>query len=496
MREMVHHPQLGPRISERFQAVLVDEYQDTNVLQSQILSGLSPAGRGLTVVGDDAQSIYSFRAATVRNILDFPAQYPDARVIKLEQNYRSTVPLLAASNGLIALAAEGFDKQLWSEREHGARPQLVQCTSDFDQADVIVKRILRHKAEGIGFDRQAVLFRAGHHSLALETELMRQRIHFVKYGGLKFAEAAHVKDLLAYLRLAENIQDTVAALRVLQLIPGIGPRKAAQCVEMLDVSSTGLEVWNQVRPPASAAKLWSRFVWLLTELAHDRPERLADQLALVLEFYKPLMEERYDNAPQRASDLQQLLALADRFSSRQQMLIDLTLDPPTSTEDLPDLDRSKPKEPPLVLSTIHSSKGLEWPVVYVMSASSGYLPMPRAASTPEGYEEERRLLYVAMTRAADYLYVLYKDSPYEDTFSYGYGGRRGYLQPAGGLTEFLAPAAIRQLFQAQIGSAWQTLETSDSSAAKAPEASSHVATSHSGSSHIGSRSGRAARKRP
>lgn len=472
MRELVHHPQVGPRIAERFEAVLVDEYQDTNVLQSQILSGLSPAGRGLTVVGDDAQSIYSFRAATVRNILDFPEQYPAARVITLEQNYRSTAPLLSASNAVIALAAERFDKRLWSERLRGTRPQLVECQSDFDQADMIVKRILRHKAEGLGLQQQAVLFRAGHHSLALETELMRQRIHFVKYGGLKFAEAAHVKDLLAYLRLAENIKDTVAALRILQLIPGIGPRKAAQCVELLDVSSTGLEVWKQVRPPANATKLWSRFVWLLTELAHDRPTSLADQLALVLDFYKPLMEERYDNAPQRASDLQQLLALADRFTSRQQMLIDLTLDPPTSTEDLPELDRSRPKEPPLVLSTIHSSKGLEWPVVYVMSASSGYLPMPRAASTPEGYEEERRLLYVAMTRAADFLYVLYKENSFEDNFAYGYGGRRGTMQPSGGLTEFLATAAIRDLFQSQVSSAWQALETSDSSVSTEPAAAS------------------------
>lgn len=457
MREMVHHPEIGPRIVDRFQAVLVDEYQDTNVLQSQILSGLSPKGRGLTVVGDDAQSIYSFRAATIRNILDFPLQYPDTHVVKLEQNYRSTVPLLTVSNALIEEASEGFDKRLWSSRTEGAKPQLITCYSDSEQAEIIVRRVLRHKTEGIPIHQQAVLFRAAHHSLALETELMRNKINFVKYGGLKFAEAAHVKDLLAFLRLAENYRDPVAALRVLLLLPGIGPRKAAQCLTMLDVSSTGLEIWNQLKPPASCSRMWPRLVKMLVDLANNRPERLVDQLSAALEFYRPLMEDRYDKASQRLSDLQQLIAMADRFESREQMLVDLTLDPPSSTEDLPDLDTpAKPKEAPLVLSTIHSSKGLEWPVVYVMSAMNGCLPLPRAIGTREGYEEERRLLYVAMTRAADFLYVSFKESGFEDNSGFEY--RRSYLTPAGGLTEYLTPRPIRQLFQKQNVSHWQPLE--------------------------------------
>lgn len=459
MRELVHHPEVGPRVVNRFQAVLVDEYQDTNVLQSQILGGLSPHGRGLTVVGDDAQSIYSFRAATVRNILDFPLQYPAATIVKLEQNYRSTAPILALSNALIAKAQERYEKQLWSERRTGAKPQLISCFSDSEQADIIVRRILRHKTEGIPICQQAVLFRAGHHSLALETELMRNKINFVKYGGLKFAEAAHVKDLLAYLRLAENPRDSMAALRILFLLPGIGPRKAAQCLEMLDVSSTGIAIWNQLKAPLSCRHLWPRMVSMLTDLAEDRPERLKDQLAVVLDFYRPLMEERYDNAPQRLNDLQQLLALADRFKTREQMLVDLTLDPPTSTDDLPEVEASppsKPKEPPLVLSTIHSAKGLEWPVVYVMSAMNGYLPMPRAMLSREGYEEERRLLYVALTRAADYLYVSYKEAGFDDNSFYS--SRRSYMPPSGGLTEFLDLPALRQHFQPQNPVNWQPLE--------------------------------------
>ncbi len=460
-REMAQHPQVGARIRERFQAVLVDEYQDTNVLQSQILSGLRPDGRGLTVVGDDAQSIYSFRASTVRNILDFPLQYPECKTVKLEQNYRSTALILNLTNSLIAQSAERFEKKLWSDRQDGSKPQLVSCYSDSEQAEFIVRRILRHKADGIPIKNQAVLFRAAHHSMALETELMRNHINFVKYGGLKFAESAHVKDLLAFLRLAENPKDTVAATRILLMLPGVGARRAAQALELLEVSSTGLEIWNQWRPPAASVSLWPALIKLLTNLAAGNPERLEEQLACVLDFYQPLMEDRYDDSEQRKSDLRQLVAMADRFENRQQMLVDLTLDPPNSTADLPNLDElSKPKgkrgkenkEPPLVLSTIHSAKGLEWPVVYVLSAMTGCIPLPRAATSAEGYEEERRLLYVAMTRAADHLYVSYVEGGISDDFGFGY--RRGWSTPTGGLCEYLTPKSIRKLFQIQYASKW------------------------------------------
>ena len=467
MRDMAHHPQVGQRIRGRFEAVLVDEYQDTNVLQSQILSGLVPGGRGLTVVGDDAQSIYSFRASTVRNILDFPLQYPDCTTVKLEQNYRSTVPILNVSNALIDQAKERFEKKLRSDRQSGSMPQLVSCYSDVEQAEFIVRRILRHKTEGIPIKDQAVLFRAAHHSLALETELMRNHINFVKYGGLKFAESAHVKDLLAFLRLAENPKDTVAATRVLLMLPGIGARRAAQALELLEVSSSGVEIWHQWRPPAASAELWPKLLKLITSLAAGHPAGLAEQLSCVLEFYQPLMETRYDEPEQRLSDLKQLLAMADRFESRQQMLVDMTLDPPSSTADLPDLDElndqapakrkkaKENKEPPLVLSTIHSAKGLEWPVVYVLSAMTGCIPLPRAAATAEGFEEERRLLYVAMTRAADYLYVSYQEGSISDDFGFGY--RRSWSPPTGGLCEYLTPKNMRKLFQVQYASHWKEI---------------------------------------
>jgi DNA helicase II / ATP-dependent DNA helicase PcrA len=463
MRDLMQHPEVGPRIVERFTSVLVDEYQDTNTLQSAILQGLCPAGKGLTVVGDDAQSIYSFRAATVENILGFPEQFPGAKTVKLEQNYRSTQPLLEASNAVIAMAREGFEKQLWSSRHSGFKPQLVSCWSDHEEADMIVKRILRHRAEGVPLKDQAVLFRAAFHSLALETELARNKLPFVKYGGLKFAEAAHVKDILAYMRLAENQRDTVAALRILLLMPGIGPRKASQCVETLDVSTTGIEAWNQIKPPTASAQLWPQLVRLLTQLTQDKPAGLADQLLAILKLYQPLLEDRYDNAPQRLRDLEQLITMADRFESRQQMLVDLAIDPPSSTADLPH-ERAKAKEAPLVLSTIHSAKGLEWPVVYVMGATNGKMPMSRAASTTAGYEEERRLLYVALTRAARWLYVSYSESG----ASPGYNSwSRGWGQEGGGVTELL-PAKICQLFQRQTAGRLKPLEEVTVRAARDP----------------------------
>ena len=220
--ELLEHEEVGPRIRARFDCVLVDEYQDTNTLQAKMLKRLCPDGKGLTVVGDDAQSIYSFRAATVRNILDFPKQFPGTTVVKLEQNYRSTQPLLESSNRVITEARERYTKKLWSARNEGIRPQLLSCRDQNEQTDFIIRRILDHHQSGIPFRDQAVLFRASHHSITLEAELSRHDIAYVKYGGLKFAESAHVKDTLSFLRLAENYRDLVGGVRLLQLLPGVG----------------------------------------------------------------------------------------------------------------------------------------------------------------------------------------------------------------------------------------------------------------------------------
>ena len=323
----------GDAIRRSFDCILVDEYQDTNTLQAEILYGLSPEGKGLTVVGDDAQSIYAFRAATVRNILDFPKHYKNTTIVTLEQNYRSTQPILEATNGVIGLAKERYAKNLWSDRADGERPWLVNCEDDTDQAEYVIRKILEHREAGVDLRRQAVLFRASHHSILLEAELARANIPFHKYGGLKFVEAAHVKDLMAFLRLAENPRDMVSGSRLLPLLPGIGPGKARQLMDTLLAAGGSFDIWVQWRPPAGAAKIWPKFVKLLTDLTDTRDD-LPTQIGRVRKFYAPLLEAKYDHVEPRLRDLEQLELIASRYRSRSRMLLELTLDPPSSTQDL------------------------------------------------------------------------------------------------------------------------------------------------------------------
>ncbi|MBN2023463.1 MAG: ATP-dependent helicase [Pirellulales bacterium] len=424
----------GRTVRGLFDCVLVDEYQDTNRLQAEILHRLVPDGKGLTVVGDDAQSIYSFRAATVRNILDLPKQYPDLAVLTLEQNYRGTEPILAATNGVIGLASERYAKNLWSTRGQGERPALVTCEDEDDQTRYAIERILEHREAGIDLRRQAVLFRASHHSMTLEAELARRNIPFHKYGGLKFVETAHVKDLLAFLRLAENPRDIVAGMRILPLLPGIGPGRARTLVEMVAAAGGRFDPWRAWCPPEACRGAWPALMSLLEGLFAAK-ESLPAQVHRVREFYAPILAERYDNAAARGRDLEQLEQIAARYRDRQTMLTELALDPPSSTQDLagpPELDDDY-----LVLSTIHSAKGLEWDAVYVLHAADGNIPSDLATGSPEEIEEERRLFYVALTRAKSWLYVLCPLRYYH--FSGGRGDRHGYAQRTRFLPESVVP---------------------------------------------------------
>jgi DNA helicase II / ATP-dependent DNA helicase PcrA len=423
----------GDAVRKLFDCVLVDEYQDTNSLQAEIIYLLSPEGKGLTVVGDDAQSIYAFRAATVRNILDFPKRYPGAKIVTLEQNYRSTQPILLATNHVIGLAKERFTKNLWSDRGAGEQPRLVNCEDETDQAEYIIRQILTHREAGVDLRRQAILFRASHHSMLLEAELTRRDIPFHKYGGLKFVETAHIKDLLAFLRLAENPRDVVAGGRVLPLLSGIGPGKARQLTAMLVESGGNFQVWADWKPPASAAEIWPKMVKLMQRLVKPSQD-LPGQMAQVREFYTPLLEMHYDNVQPRLRDLEQMELIATRYKSRRRMLLELTLDPPSSTQDLagpPTLDDDY-----LVLSTIHSAKGLEWDAVYVIHAADGNIPSDMATKNPEEIEEERRLFYVALTRAKNWLYVCY---PLRYYSSYRMGDQHGYAQRTRFLPESIIP---------------------------------------------------------
>jgi len=427
----------GERVRKRFDHVLVDEYQDTNVLQSEIVSALRPDGTGVTAVGDDAQAIYSFRAATVRNILDFEARFPGATVITLERNHRSTTPVLAVGNALMAEAHERREKTLAAARDGGVTPQLVTCVDEHEQAVWVTDRVMERREEGVPLQRQAVLFRAAHHAAALELELGRRDVPFVKYGGLKFVEAAHVKDLISLLRLAENPFDRTAALRVLGLLPGIGPRTAASLADTLVSGNGDFEVWVGQAVPAAARAVWPDFVTLMRGLAEPSLEGLPAHVHAARSFYAPLCRMRYDVPEPRLGDLERIEAMASRFPTRARLLAELAVDPPAYTQDLagpPLLD-----EEYLVLSTIHSAKGLEFDAVYVIHAADGNIPSDMSCGSSEEIDEERRLFYVACTRARDWLAVTVPLRYYAQPS--GGSDRHGYAQPSRFLT-----ASVRSCF--------------------------------------------------
>jgi DNA helicase-2/ATP-dependent DNA helicase PcrA len=398
--------EIGPvarLVSSRFDHVLVDEYQDTNALQAAILLALKPDGRGVTVVGDDAQSIYAFRSANVRNILDFPGRYEKpATVVTLEQNYRSTQPILDACNRVIGRATERYTKNLFSRRPGGSRPVIAMVDDESAQASFVVDRILADREVGIGLRDQAVLFRASHHSASVELELARRNVPFIKFGGLKFLEAAHVKDVIALLRWAENPRDQVAAFRILKLLPGVGPATARQAVAAVVASGGSLSSLRMFRPPSGAATAWQEMVELMTDLASA--SQWDGQLQRLRIWYDPMLAALYESPRARLGDLDQLERMAGEHRTRASFLTDLSLDPPEASGDEAGVPAKD--EEWLTLSTIHSAKGQEWKAVTILNVVDGCIPSDLATGTPEELEEERRLLYVAMTRAKDHLVLM------------------------------------------------------------------------------------------
>jgi DNA helicase-2/ATP-dependent DNA helicase PcrA len=391
-------PATRTQLADMFDHVLVDEYQDTNALQADILEGLRPAGtpRNLTVVGDDAQSIYGFRAANVRNILEFPERFKGATLVRLERNYRSTPPILDASNAVIALSPQRHEKTLWSARRGEGVPTLRTCLDEAEQCDAVCETVLAHREEGVPLKEQAVLFRAAHHSDHLEVELTRRNIPFVKYGGLKFMEAAHVKDTLAIVRVLENPHDEVAWFRVLQLPEGMGPATARRLMQAIGVrtSDDGSPLLRFLDEPIDVPKAALEGIQELRSALRGCADETvlspAAQIERLRTFLAPVFARRYDGSAARLRDLDQLAALAAGYEARGRFLAELTLDPPSSTGDLagpPLLD-----EDWLVLSTIHSAKGLEWDVVHVIHAADGMIPSDMATGDDDEIEEERRLL--------------------------------------------------------------------------------------------------------
>ncbi|HMC54823.1 MAG TPA: ATP-dependent helicase [Gemmatimonadaceae bacterium] len=412
-------PQIAQRIAGMYDHVLIDEYQDTNQLQSRILRGMCRVHRNITVVGDDAQSIYSFRGATQRNILDFPKHFPGTKLVTLEQNYRSTQPILDATNTLISRAPERFTKNLWTRRPAGERPWLVTVNDEHEQTRFVVDRILELHEEGIPLREIAVLIRAGYMSADLEIELANRNIPFEKWGGLKFLEAAHVKDVIAFLRVIENPRDEVSWYRVLMLMPGIGDTTARGLIASMADRGWDLDALTRWTAPARARDAHKALSQLLRRLrgtvrgdATAPEHRVAAEIDVIRQLYDDLLRERYDHPEPRLADLDQLRVIAAGFPTRAAFLSTIALEPPQSTQDLAEGSGEEDDNDALILTTAHSAKGKEWDVVFVIWAVDGWFPMARATESEDELEEERRLMYVAMTRARNELAVVYPVNVY------------------------------------------------------------------------------------
>ena len=406
-------PELGKTISGLYDHILVDEYQDTNVLQARILRGMCKAHSNITVVGDDAQSIYSFRGAHFRNILDFPKQFAGATIVALEQNYRSTQPILSVTNTLISRAAERFTKNLWTERTGGETPWLVAARDEQQQTRFVVDRILELHEEGTPLAEIAVLFRAGYMSADLEIELTNRKIPFEKWGGLKFLEAAHIKDVLAFLRILENPRDEVSWYRLLLLLPGIGDATARAAIDAMAVAAWESTAFGRYSPPPRARAAHAALVGLLDGLRsgplQDEAQVAAD-IARVRLLYDNILRERYDRVEPRLADLDQLQTIAAGYPDRATFLSALALEPPQATQDL--ATGTREENDCLILSTAHSAKGKEWDAVFVIWAVDGWFPSARCLNDDDETEEERRLMYVALTRARNHLSVSYPLNAY------------------------------------------------------------------------------------
>jgi DNA helicase-2/ATP-dependent DNA helicase PcrA len=439
---------IGARIGARFEHVLVDEYQDVNGLQVDIVKGLRAQRAGLTVVGDDLQAIYGFRAASARHILDFPARFPDAHTVALERNYRSTGPILAIANAVSAQDREGFGKRLWTERPGGEPPELVLPRDESAQAGEVCDRVSAAREEGMELRAQAVLFRTGHDSDMLELELTRRAIPFVKYGGLRYLDAAHVKDLIALLRLVDNPADEISWFRLLQLLDGVGPIRARRVLDALrggeDEQEPGggapqLERWERAAAhvPESSLAYAAALIEALRAAGGRSPASTGAQVERLCGAIVPLIRLRYPDGAVRAGDLDQLALAARSAPDIRHFVSELVLDPPASSADFagpPHLD-----EDYLVLSTVHSAKGLEWDAVHLIAAYDGNFPADMSTSTEAGIAEERRLFYVALTRPRRRLHVYVPTRYYHR--SRGSDDAHGYAQASRFLSD-----AVQGLF--------------------------------------------------
>ena len=436
LRVLQEHEHVRERYQRRFQFVLVDEYQDTNRIQAEIIDLLAERHKNLTVVGDDSQSIYSWRGANFKNILEFPKRYPDAKVYKIEMNYRSTPEILAVANAAIAVNVNQFEKQLEPARSSGIKPVRVPCYNASQQAAFVAQRVLELREEGVDLGQMAVLYRSHFHALELQLELTRRNIPFSITSGVRFFEQAHLKDAAAYLKLVVNPLDEMSFKRLVQLLPGVGGKGAEKLWQEFS-ARVKMPVEDQKAPlaaalqacaksaPKKAEKAWTNFVITVSQLeAETRPDKM---LRLVLDAgYDDYLKQNYQNYKTRLEDLEQLANFAAQFPTTADFLTQLSLLTNVESEDERPVNRDTEQ---MRLSTIHQAKGLEFEVVFVIMLCDGLFPSHRALETPDGEEEERRLFYVAITRARNELYLAY---PYLRTLQ---GYEEAMQQPSRFLAE-------------------------------------------------------------
>lgn len=398
---------LRKRLADQHRYIMVDEYQDTNKLQHEIVRLLGEKHRNVMAVGDDSQSIYSFRGANFRNIMDFPNTFPDTDVIKLEENYRSTQPILDCTNEVLRRAVEKYDKHLYTRRTGGQTPMIVSAATDQLQSEFIVQMVLELREQGVELSDIAILFRSSFLSFDLEIELNKANIPYIKMGGFKFVETAHVKDLVAYLRVIHNPQDVVSWNRILLLLQGVGPRTAQRVIDLITEGTLHLDDKSAESTPGND-NVGELFRFLSSIQSEDMP--ISEKVERLIYYYRPVMKAKYDDYSKREKDIEVFAEIAGRYRSLNSFLADMALDPPT--ESVSGLEPGEEDEK-LVLSTIHSAKGLEWDTVFVMTALDGRFPSFRAAENLDDMEEERRLMYVATTRAKNRLLISYPIDLYD-----------------------------------------------------------------------------------
>jgi DNA helicase-2/ATP-dependent DNA helicase PcrA len=408
-RLLAEHSEIQDRISARYQYIMVDEYQDTNTIQAEILYLLTLTNRNIMVVGDDAQSIYAFRGANFRNIIDFPKRFPNTRIVSLEENYRSNQPVLTLTNTIIERAREKFTKNLFSQKKDGTRPLMVNAEDEYSQSRFIVDRVKDLQQQGVPLNDISVLFRAGFHSFDLEIELSREGIAFVKMGGFKFVESAHIKDVLAHLRVMANVYDRISWYRILLLIEKVGPKTAQRIFEATVAEKSGYT--GLLSAKIASSKGLERLKALISTLDTE-PMTVSEMGQTIVDYYTPILKSRFDDHPRRAKDLEHLVEIMERYNNPDSFLTDMALEPPTASyenslyADAQGSDR-------LTLSTIHSAKGLEWSTVFVIWALDGRFPSVHSLHKEGELEEELRLMYVAATRAKENLYFTYPSNVYD-----------------------------------------------------------------------------------